>query len=349
MKLSDFNFPIPDELVAQTPIENRDEARLMIVHRKTQTIEHKIFKDILGYFGEGDVMIFNDTRVFPAKLYGKKERTGAKIEVFLLRELNRDAKLWDVIVDPARKIRVGNKLYFGNKNELVAEVVDNTTAKGRTIRFLFDGSPDQLEQLIDHLGNVPLPNYIVRKPSDLDRKYYQTLFAKHKGSVAAPSAGFYFTREILVRLDIQGVEKHSTTLHIGYASFRDIEVEDLSKHKMDSEYYEIPESVSLAINKAKEQKKKVCAVGTSVLRVLESSVTASRLSKPGKGWTDKFVFPPYDFAIPNALVTQFHPPKSPMLMAVAAFMDYDFCRHAYEEAIREKYSFYCYGDAMLIL
>ena len=349
MKLSDFNYDIPDELVAQTPLENRDEARLLVVHRKNQTIEHKQFKDILNYFDEGDVIVLNDSKVFPARLYGKKERTGAKIEVFLLRELNRESKLWDVVVDPARKIRVGNKLYFGNKNELVAEVVDNTTAKGRTIRFLFEGDYSQFEQLIDSLGVMPIPNYIIRKPSDLDRKYYQTLFAKNKGSVAAPSAGFYFTREILVRLDIKGVEKHFITLHTGYASFRDVEVEDLSKHKMDSEYYDIPETVAEAVNKAKLNKNKVCAVGATVMRALESNVSASRLLKPGKGWSDKFIFPPYDFSIANCLVTQFHPPKSTMLMMVSAFMDYEFCMHVYNEAIKEKYRFFVYGDAMLIL
>ncbi len=349
MKLSDFNYEIPDELIAQTPLENRDEARLLVVNRKNKTIEHKQFKDIIQYFDEGDVIILNDSKVFPARLYGKKERTGAKIEVFLLRELNRETRLWDVVVDPARKIRVGNKLYFGNKNELVAEVVDNTTAKGRTIRFLFEGDYNQFEQIIDNLGVMPLPNYIVRKPNDLDRKYYQTLFAKNKGSVAAPSAGFYFTREILVRLDIKGVEKHNITLHTGYASFRDVEVEDLSKHKMDSEYYDIPIEVAESVNKAKLDKKKVCAVGTTVIRALESNVSASKLLKPGKGWSDKFIFPPYDFNIANSMVTQFHPPKSTMLMMVSAFMEHEFCMHVYNEAIKEKYRFFCYGDAMLIL
>lgn len=349
MKLSEFSFDLPKELIAQYPLENRDEARMMVVNRQTKQIEHKQFKDILEYFGEGDVMLFNNSKVFPARLYGRKERTGAKIEVLILRELRKDAFLWDVVVDPARKIRVGNKLYFGTKNELIAEVVDNTTARGRTIRFLFDGTHEQFEQTIDALGLMPLPDYIERKSTDADRQYYQNFFASVKGSVAASSAGFFFTRQIMRKLEIQGVDTEYITLHTGFGSFREVEVEDLSKHRMDSEEFEILSSVAEKVNYAKQKKKRVCAVGSTVMRAIESSVSAGKMLNPAKGWSEKFIFPPYNFSIANAYLTDFHPPKSTSLMITSAFMDYEFMLHCYNEAVKEKYRFYCYGDAMLII
>jgi S-adenosylmethionine:tRNA ribosyltransferase-isomerase len=352
MKLSDFDFNVPEELIAQYPAEPRDGARMMVANRKTQTVEHKMFRDILAYFNEGDIFILNDTRVFPARLFGSKEKTGAKIEVFLLRQLNRDSKLWDVVVDPARKIRVGNKLFFGD-NELVAEVVDNTTSRGRTIRFLFDGTNEEFEKIIDQLGETPLPPYIKRPVEFEDRERYQSVFAKDKGSVAAPDANFHFSREILKRLELQGVEHAFITLHTGLGSFRDVEVEDLSKHKMDSEFYEISETTAQLVNESKINKKKVCAVGATVMRGIESSVSANKLLNPTKGnagsWTDKFIFPPYDFSISNCFFTNFHPPKSMEVMMLAAFMGFDFMQFAIEEAVKEKYRFYCYGDALLIL
>jgi len=350
MKLSEFDFKVPDNLVALHPADSRDGSRMMVVRRDTKTIEHRNFRDILEYFTDGDVLVMNDSRVFPARLYGSKERTGAPIEVFMLRELNRDSRLWDVVVDPARKIRVGNKLFFGD-NDLVAEVVDNTTSRGRTIRFLFEGSDDAFYAVIDKLGLTPLPDYLKNRRDVVpeDRERYQTIYAREKGSVAAPDAGLHFTREMLKRLELQGVEHVFVTLHTGLGSFRDVEVEDLSKHKMDSETYAIPAATADMVNKAKTGKHKVCAVGATTMRVLESSVSAAKLLNPASGWTDRFIFPPYDFSIANCYLTNFNPPRSTMVMLEAAFMGYEFMQHVYEEAVKNDYRFFCYGDALLVL
>jgi S-adenosylmethionine:tRNA ribosyltransferase-isomerase len=348
MKLSEFKFELPQSQIALYPAENRDESRLMVIHRKTGIIEHKIFKEITEYFDEGDVMVYNDTKVFPARLYGNKEKTGAKIEVFLLRELNADMKLWDVLVDPARKIRVGNKLYFGD-GDLVAEVIDNTTSRGRTIRFLFDGTPESFSKIIDQLGETPLPREIKRKTEPEDRERYQTIFAKHVGAVAAPTAGLHFTPQLTKRLEIKGVQLNPITLHCGLGSFRPVDVEDLTKHKMDSENFMVDETTVKGVNQALDEKKRVCAVGTTTMRALESSVSANGRLKPKEGWTDKFIFPPYEFKICNALISNFHMPESTLLMMTAAFGGYDLVMKAYHEAIKEKYRFFSYGDAMLIL
>jgi S-adenosylmethionine:tRNA ribosyltransferase-isomerase len=348
MKLSEFRFDLPTNLIAQYPTENRDESRMMVVNRKDKTIEHKNFKDILDYFVEGDVMVTNDTEVFPARLYGNKEKTGAKIEVFLLRELNPDAFLWDVLVDPARKIRVGNKLYFGN-GDLVAEVIDNTTSRGRTIRFLFDGSINDFYKVIDELGETPLPKYIKRKVEPEDKERFQTIFAKNRGAVAAPTAGLHFTKQIVKRLEIKGVEVVPITLHIGLGTFRAVDVEDLTKHKMDSENFFVPQNTTDKVNKALDAEKKVCAIGTTSLRALESSVSANNHLKPNQGWTDKFIFPPYEFKIVNSLLTNLHMPESTLIMMASAFGGYELMMEAYQVAILEKYRFFSYGDAMLIL
>jgi S-adenosylmethionine:tRNA ribosyltransferase-isomerase len=348
MKLSEFKFTLPPELLAMYPEENRDESRLMIVDRAKGTIEHKIFKDVIDYFDEGDVFVINNTKVFPARLYGNKEKTGAKIEVFLLRELNQEAHLWDVLVDPARKIRVGNKLYFGD-GELVAEVIDNTTSRGRTIRFLFDGSDEEFYKTIDTLGETPLPKYIKRKSEPSDRERYQTIYAEHTGAVAAPTAGLHFTRQILKRLEIKGVEIAPVTLHVGLGTFRPVDVEDLTKHKMDSENFIVPVDTSEKVNLALDNKKRVCAVGTTSMRALESSTSANSRLKPNQGWTDKFIFPPYDFKIANNLLTNFHMPESTLLMMTCAFGGFDLIMKAYKTAIKEKYRFFSYGDAMLII
>jgi S-adenosylmethionine:tRNA ribosyltransferase-isomerase len=351
-KLSQFNFELPKKLIAQYPAENRDHARMMVVHRETGKIEHKIFKDILGYFEEGDVMVFNNTKVFPARLYGRKEKTGAKIEVFLLRELNADARLWDVLVDPARKIRVGNKLYFSDEEDndiLVAEVVDNTTSRGRTIRFLYDGPEEAFQKELYLLGNTPLPKYITRPNEESDRERYQTVYAREVGAVAAPTAGLHFSRELLKRLEIKGLEFAEITLHIGLGTFRSIDVEDLSKHKMDAEYFRIPSESADLVNKAKERRSRICSVGTTSMRAIESAVSAEGYLKPAEGWTNKFIFPPYDFTIANSMVTNFHLPKSSLLIMVCAFGGYELVMEAYQEAIREEYRFFSYGDAMLIL
>jgi len=321
----------------------------MVLNRKTGQIEHKIFKDIVEYFGDGDVFVTNDTKVFPARLYGNKEKTGAEIEVFLLRELNPELKLWDVLVDPARKIRVGNKLYFGD-SDLVAEVIDNTTSRGRTIRFLFDGSPEEFHKTIDSLGETPLlKEFIERKVEPEDRERYQTVFAKNVGAVAAPTAGLHFTPHLLKRLELEGVDVASITLHVGLGTFRKVDVEDLTKHKMDSENYSIPERTVGLVNKALDNKKRVVAVGTTSLKTVESSVTANGRLKESTGWTDKFIIPPYEFKIANTLVTNFHLPESTLLMTTAAFGGYPLIMKAYKEAIKEKYRFFSYGDAMLIL
>lgn len=349
MKLSQFNFGLPKELIAENPSKNRDESRLMVIDRKTGKIEHKIFKDILGYFNDGDVMILNDTKVFPARLYGNKEKTGAKIEVFLLRELNRESRLWDVLVDPARKIRIGNKLYFGDDDSLVAEVIDNTTSRGRTLRFLFDGPYEQFKATIESLGETPLPKYIKRVPTPEDAERYQTVFAKHEGAVAAPTAGLHFSRELLKRLELKGINFAPITLHVGLGSFRSVEVEDLTKHKMDSEQVIITQESADIVNKGKEQKKKICAIGTTVMRGIETSVSTNATLKPYSGWTNKFLFPPYDFSIANCMVTNFHAPESTLLMMICAFAGYDLTMEAYKTAVKEKYRFLSYGDAMLIL
>ncbi len=349
MKLSEFNFKLPPELLAEYPSECRDEARLMVVHRDTGKIEHKLFKDLIDYFDEDDVIILNNTKVFPARLFGNKEKTGAKIEVFLLRELDPDARLWDVMVDPARKIRIGNKLFFDEDEQLVAEVIDNTTSRGRTLRFLFDGTYEEFRNKLKELGQTPLPKYIKRPPTDEDAERYQTIYAKHEGAVAAPTAGLHFSKHLLKKLEIKGVHLPEITLHVGIGTFNPVQVEDLSKHKMDSEEYFIEDRVAELVNDALDNKRKVCAVGTTVIRALESSVTADNYLRPFQGWTNKFIFPPYEFKIANALVTNFHTPKSTLLMLVAAFGGYDLIMDAYQEAIKEKYKFYSYGDAMLIL
>ena len=348
MKLSAFNFEIPEDLIAQHPHEPRDECRLLVAHRDSGKIEHRVFKDILEYFDEGDVMVLNNTKVFPARLIGKKEKTGAQIEVFLLRELNPKQKLWDVLVEPARKLRVGNKLFFG-ENDLIAEVVDNTTSRGRTIRFLFDGENEELYDLIDKLGKTPIPPYISRPATDQDRDDYQTVYAKEVGAVAAPTAGLHFTRQLLKRFELKGIEETYITLHIGIGTFSPVEVEDLSKHRMDSENFVIPEDTREMVNDAKKSKRRVLAVGNSVMRSLESAVSASGMLNPSSGWTDKFIYPPNEFKIANTFLTNLHRPKSTLLMMTAAFMSYEFMMEAYEEALKEKYRFYSYGDAMLIL
>lgn len=348
MKLSEFKFDLPVGSIALYPAENRDESRLMVVHKSTGKIEHKIFKDLTEYFNDGDVLVINDTKVFPARLYGNKEKTGAKIEVFLLRELNKDMRLWDVLVDPARKIRVGNKLYFG-EGDLVAEVIDNTTSRGRTIRFLFDGTDEEFRKLIDTLGETPLPKYIKRKTEPEDRERYQTIFANVVGAIAAPTAGMHFTRQLVKRLEIIGSSIAPITLHIGLGSFRPVDVEDLTKHKMDSENFSVSKKTVEVVNTALDNKQKVCAVGTTSMRALESSVSANGRLKERDGWTDKFIFPPYEFKICNALITNFHMPESTLLMMACAFGGYDLVMKAYQEAIKENYRFFSYGDAMLII
>lgn len=348
MKLSEFKFELPNNLIALDPAENRDESRLMVIHKDTGKIEHKIFKDIVEYFTEGDVLVGNDTMVFPARLYGRKEKTGAKIEVFLLRELNAEMHLWDVLVDPARKIRVGNKLYFGN-GDLVAEVIDNTTSRGRTIRFLFDGDSVAFDKVVESLGETPLPKYIKRKIKPEDKERFQTIFAKNKGAVSAPTAGMHFTRQLLKRLQIKGVEMTYITLHIGLGTFRPVDVEDLTKHKMDSENFIVPQEAVDIVNKALDEKRRVCAIGTTTMRALESAVSATNRLKAREGWTDKFIFPPYDFKICNAMITNFHMPESTLLMMASAFAGYDLAMEAYKQAKKEKYKFLTYGDAMLII
>lgn len=349
MKLTQFKFHINEKLLATHPTTSRDESRMMIVHRKTGKIEHKVFKDILGYFGDGDVLVLNNTKVFPARLYGNKEKTGAKIEVFLLRELNAESKLWDVLVDPARKIRIGNKLYFGDDDMLVAEVIDNTTSRGRTLRFLFDGTSAEFRDVIEQLGHTPLPKYIKRKAEPADKERYQTVYAKHEGAVAAPTAGLHFSRELLKRMELKGVNLAEVTLHVGLGTFRPVEVEDLTKHKMDSEQFSVSQEAADLVNKAKEKRKNICAVGTTSMRAIESSVSTLGELKPYTGWTNKFIFPPYDFSIANMMVTNFHMPESTLLMMTAAFAGYDLTMEAYKVAQKEKYRFFSYGDAMLII
>ncbi|MDA3867623.1 MAG: tRNA preQ1(34) S-adenosylmethionine ribosyltransferase-isomerase QueA [Salinivirgaceae bacterium] len=349
MKLSQFQYTLPEELIALNPTSNRDESRLMVVDRASGKIEHKTFKDVLSYYNEEDVMVFNNTKVFPARLYGNKEKTGAKIEVFLLRELNQEQRLWDVLVDPARKIRIGNKLYFGEDNSLVAEVIDNTTSRGRTLRFLFDGPYEDFKKTLYAHGETPLPRFINREVNDEDRERYQTIYAKHEGAVAAPTAGMHFSRELMKRLEIRGVDFGFITLHVGLGNFRTVEVEDLTKHKMDSEQIIITDNTAETINSAKENGKKICAVGTTVMRTLESSVSTNGMIKPFSGWTNKFIFPPYEFSVADNMISNFHLPLSTLLMMVSAFGGYDLIKEAYQIAIKEKYRFGTYGDAMLIL
>ena len=349
MKLSEFRFDLPQNLIALNPTENREDARMMVINRKEKTIEHKKFTDIIDYFGDGDVLVTNNTKVFPARLYGNKEKTGAQIEVFLLRELNRESLLWDVLVDPARKIRIGNKLYFGEEDELVAEVIDNTTSRGRTLRFLFDGSYEDFKATITKLGQTPLPKYIKRDPVPEDQERYQTIFAENEGAVAAPTAGLHFSKQLMKRLEIKGIEFTPITLHVGLGTFRPVEVEDLTKHKMDSEELYVGEDTVKLVNQAKLNKRKVCSIGTTVTRALETSVTVNKELKPFAGWTNKFIFPPYICNIPDAMITNFHTPKSTLLMMISAYCGHDLVMKAYKEAVKEKYRFYSYGDAMLIL
>tara|TARA_R110001592_G_scaffold229899_2_gene486579 strand:+ start:2533 stop:3579 length:1047 start_codon:yes stop_codon:yes gene_type:complete len=348
MKLSKFKFDLPEELLAEHPAQERDESRLMVVHRDTGEIEHKLFKDMIDYFDEGDLLIMNDTKVFPARMYGNKEKTGARIEVFLLRELNRESLLWDVLVDPARKIRIGNKLYFGD-DDLVAEVIDNTTSRGRTLRFLFDGPYEEFKAIIEKLGETPIPKYIQREvvPEDADR--YQTVYAENEGAVAAPTAGLHFSKHLLKRLEIKGINFAKLTLHVGLGTFRSVEVEDLTKHKMDSEEAHIDAKCADLVNATKLKKKRICAVGTTSMRAVESSVSSDGQLKPYDGWTNRFIFPPFEFNIANAMITNFHTPYSTLLMMTCAFGGYDLIMKAYKEAIKEKYKFYTYGDAMLII
>ncbi|MBY5959236.1 tRNA preQ1(34) S-adenosylmethionine ribosyltransferase-isomerase QueA [Membranicola marinus] len=351
-KLSQFNYDLPKKLIAKYPASERDESRLMVVHRDSGKIEHKLFKDVLDYFEEDDCLIMNNTKVFPARLYGCKEKTGANIEVFLLRELNEDAKLWDVLVDPARKIRVGNKLYFSDPNsddKLVAEVIDNTTSRGRTIRFYFEDSNEKFKEILYRLGNTPLPKYMNRKAEALDDERYQTVYAKEVGAVAAPTAGLHFSERLMKQIKIKGVQQAEVTLHVGLGTFRNIEVEDLSKHKMDAEYFSVDEKAAMIVNNAKRAKKRVCAVGTTSVRTIESAVSADYFLKEAEGWTNLFIYPPYDFHVADSMITNLHLPKTSLLIMVSAFGGYDLIREAYEEAVKEEYRFFSYGDAMLIL
>jgi S-adenosylmethionine:tRNA ribosyltransferase-isomerase len=349
MKLSDFEVKIPKEKIAKYPTENRDESKLMVVDRKTGEFEHKIFHEILDYFNEGDVLVLNDAKVFPARMYGNKEKTGAKIEVFLLRELDKKSRLWDALVDPARKIRIGNKLYFGENDELVAEVIDNTTSRGRTLRFLFDGPYEEFKKTLYSLGETPIPKYLGRPAEPIDEERFQTIYAKVEGSVTAPTAGLHFSKHLLKRLEIKGVHLAYITIPIGVGTFNPVEVEDLSKHKMDSERLIISEEVAELVNKAKDAGNKVFAVGASVARGLETPLSTTDKLKPFDGWTNKFIYPPYDFKIVDALITNFHPARSTSLMLASAFSSLSLMQKAYKEAAKNDYRFLVYGDAMLIL
>ena len=349
MKLSQFRYELPEELIAQHPLDNRDDSRLMIVHRDTGKFEHRMFKDVVDIFDEGDVFVANNTKVFPAKMYGNKEKTGAVIEVFLLRELNRESLLWDVLVDPARKIRIGNKLYFGENDELVAEVIDNTTSRGRTLRFLFNGTHEEFMQTVSQLGETPLPRYMTRPAEPEDRERFQTIYASEEGAVAVPTAGLHFSKNLLKRLEIKGIDMAFLTLHIGLGTFREVEVEDLSKHKVDSEQLIINEDCVAQVNKGIESKKKVVAVGTTALRGLETSVSTTQTLKPFSGWTNRFIYPKFDFQIADALITNFHTPQSTLLMTTSAFAGHELTMESYQESIKEKYRFFAYGDARLVL
>ena len=349
MKLSQYGYDFAPETLAHYPAENRDESRLMVVDRAKGTVEHRLFKNIIEYFDEQDLFIFNDTKVFPARLYGNKEKTGAEIEIFLLRELNRELRLWDVLVDPARKIRIGNKLYFGDDDLLVAEVIDNTTSRGRTLRFLFDGSYDEFKEALFALGETPLPKWVREKVEPLDAERYQTIFAAKEGAVAAPTAGMHFSKHLLKRMEIKGIDSAFITLHVGLGNFRTVDVEDLSKHKMDSEQFFVTEQAAQTVNRAKRDGRKVVAIGTTVMRAIETAVSTGGTIKPMEGWTNKFIFAPYDFSVADAMVSNFHLPYSTQLMMVAAFGGYDTVMNAYKIAKEEGYRFGTYGDAMLIL
>ncbi|MBX2931035.1 MAG: tRNA preQ1(34) S-adenosylmethionine ribosyltransferase-isomerase QueA [Chitinophagaceae bacterium] len=349
MKLSQFRYDLPLNLIAQNPTKRREDSRLLVVNRKTGVMENKHFYNILDYFDDKDVFVVNNTKVFSARMYGRKEKTGAKIEVFLLRELNVQNRLWDVIVDPARKIRVGNKLYFGESEELVAEVIDNTTSRGRTIKFLWEGDDESFKKMLDHLGETPLPKYIKRKPDEEDKERYQTVYARYEGAVAAPTAGLHFSKELIKRCEIKGIRFAEITLHTGLGTFRPIEVEDLSKHKMDAEYYNIPEEAVKIVNKAKDTEHRICAIGTTTMRALETNFTAQKYLKASEGWTNHFIHPPYNFSIADSLVTNFHLPKTSLLIMTCAFAGYDLAMAAYQKAIKDKYRFFSYGDALLVI
>ena len=349
MKLSNYGFDFNPELIAKYPEINRDESRLIVVHRDTGEIEHRIFKDILDYFEEKDRFVFNDTKVFPARLYGNKEKTGAEIEIFLLRELNRELRLWDVLVDPARKIRIGNKLYFGEDDILGAEVIDNTTSRGRTLRFLYDGSYEEFKQTLYRLGETPLPRWVRKEVEAEDAERYQTIFAEKEGAVVAPTAGMHFSKHLLKWMEIRGIDRSFVTLHAGLGNFRSVDVEDLSKHKVDSEQFFVTEQTAEEINGAKRDGHKIVAIGTTVMRTLETVVSTHGFIKPQDGWTNKFIFAPYDFTVADAMVSNLHLPGSTQLMMVAAFGGYDNVMNAYDIAVKEGYRFGTYGDAMLIL
>ena len=349
MKLSQYNYNYSADLLAKYPAENRDESRLMVINRKTGEIEHKIFKDLINIFDEKDILIFNNTKVFPARLYGNKEKTGAEIEIFLLRELNKELRLWDVLVDPARKIRIGNKLYFNDDDTLVAEVIDNTTSRGRTLRFLYDGSYEEFRKALHEMGETPLPRWVREKVEPIDEERYQTIFAKEEGAVAAPTAGLHFSKHLLKRMEIKGIDSTEITLHVGLGNFRTVDVEDLTKHKMDSEQIFISDEAANKINLAKTEGHRVCAVGTTVMRTIESSVSTTGMLKPFEGWTNKFIFDPYVFNVADSMISNFHLPCSTQLMMVAAFGGYENIMNAYDTAIKEGYRFGTYGDAMLIL
>ncbi|MAW20955.1 MAG: tRNA preQ1(34) S-adenosylmethionine ribosyltransferase-isomerase QueA [Flavobacteriales bacterium] len=348
-KLSMFNFNLPEVRIAKKPIAERENAKLMILHKETGKIEHKKVADLKDFFTEGDVVVTNNTKVFPARLHANKEKTGAMIEVFLLRELNQENRLWDVLVDPARKIRIGNKLFFGENEELIAEVIDNTTSRGRTLRFLFDGTHEEFKETITALGETPIPKHLGRKATENDTKRFQTIYAKHEGAVSAPTAGLHFSRILMKRMELNGVEFAETTLHVGLGTFNEIMVEDLSKHKMESEEIIIPEEAAKQINIGKSTNKRICAVGTTVMRTLESSVSTKNEVIPFEGWTNIFLFPPHNFKIANCMLTNFHLPKSALMMQVAAFSGLDLLKTAYKEAIKKKYNFHTFGDAMLII
>ncbi len=349
MKLSQFQFALPKDRVAQEPAKWRDECRLMVLHKDTGEIEHKLFKDIIDYFGKDDRFVFNDTKVFPARLYGKKEKTGADIMVFLLRELNREQRLWDVIVEPARKIRIGNKLYFGEDESLVAEVIDNTTSRGRTLRFLYDGSYEEFKNVLFSLGEVPVPQWVKPRITRADAENFQTIFAAHEGAVSAPAAGLHFSRELFNRMILKDIRKTFITVHMGIGHFRRVDVEDLSKHRTDAERMIISPEAAQEINETKSSGHQVVAVGITVIRALETNVTPSKRVNPSDTWTDKFIFPPYNFSIPTAIVSNFHLPESTMLMTVAAFGGFEKVMNAYKVALEEGYRFGPYGDAMLII
>lgn len=350
MKLSQFKFTLPKNLIAEYPTPHRDDCRMMVLHRKDGSIEHKMFIDLLEYFDEKDLFVFNDTKVFPARLYGNKEKTGARIEVFLLRELNPELRLWDVLVDPARKIRIGNKLYFGEDNSIVAEVIDNTTSRGRTLRFLYEGDHDEFKEQLYALGEAPIPHEIIKRPSEpQDLEDFQCIFAKREGAVTAPTAGLHFSKSMMKRLEIRGIDTTFITLHCGLGNFRQTDVEDLTKHKMDSEQMFVELEACNMINQAKAEGHKVCAVGTTVQRALEAAVSADGRLKEFEGWTNKFIFPPYEFSIADAMFSNFHMPESTMLMLTAAFGGYEQTMAAYKVAVKEGYRFGTYGDVMLIV